>query len=248
MFFTVVHGGAADGGEYAVKFFGTNSSWAGRAAGLDGVSDGKFGALSFFFTVNSWPGATQTIFDGEQGGLQIFLSNARQLFIDAYRWTGVSRTLVCRMWSPMSLSTGQWYHAMASFDVRTTSQVHTHLYIDETSSLNSFRNLTQDVSWTTNSVYFGRSWGTPINLTAHFCLSEFYLNTDEYIDLSSESNRRKFITADVTAAYLGSDGSAPTGSTPAIYIPGNDIEVNKGYGGNFTITGSVGLCASAPSG
>jgi len=71
--------------------------------------------------------------------------------------------------------------------------------------------------------------------------SEVYFSS-EFIDLSVPANLEKFIK-DGKPVDLGGDGSSPTGTSPLMYFSGNSAAwnsgVNKGTGGNFTMTGSV---------
>lgn len=71
-------------------------------------------------------------------------------------------------------------------------------------------------------------------------LSELYFTT-EYIDFSQEANRLKFRDAFGNPVDLGSDGSKPTSTAPAIYMrfdPAN-FGKNSGTGGDFTINGTI---------
>ena len=98
-----------------------------------------------------------------------------------------------------------------------------------------------DTDWGVGSTTLGAS-----KLNA--CLSEFWVS-NEYIDLSVEANRRKFIDSSGKPVDLGSDGSTPTGTAPLIYLPNpsGTFENNAGTGGNFTVTGALTACADSPS-
>ncbi len=63
------------------------------------------------------------------------------------------------------------------------------------------------------------------------------------------ATRRKFVTAGNKPVYLGSNGSIPTGSAPAIFLSGNKDQfvVNQGTGGAFALTGSLTNAATSPS-
>jgi hypothetical protein len=66
---------------------------------------------------------------------------------------------------------------------------------------------------------------------------------DEFIDLRTESNRRKFLTVDGATEFLGDEGSLPLGAVPPIFLTisagetANDFGVNRGSGGSFTRAG-----------
>ncbi len=74
----------------------------------------------------------------------------------------------------------------------------------------------------------------------HGDIAELYW-TNEYIDLSSASNRLKFLTASGEPANLGADGSTPTGTQPLIYLANATatFQNNLGSGGNFTENGAL---------
>lgn len=78
------------------------------------------------------------------------------------------------------------------------------------------------------------------------CLSQFYMNTMEYRDLSVEANMRMFIDENSRPVFLGYDGSLPTGSKPIIFAPSGDFSANMGYGGSFTAVNSPSQCSDSP--
>eukprot|EP00951_Prasinocladus_malaysianus_P002741 scaffold19422_cov43-Prasinocladus_malaysianus.AAC.1 len=51
-------------------------------------------------------------------------------------------------------------------------------------------------------------------------MAEFYA-TREFLDMSVEANRRKFVSASGAPVLLGVDGSLPTGNAPDIYLSGD---------------------------
>ncbi len=83
--------------------------------------------------------------------------------------------------------------------------------------------------------------------------ADFWWGLGQFMDLTVEANRRKFITAAGKPANLGSDGSTPTGIAPTIYLhkaPGDDpvtfANDKSGNGNNFTIFGTLTNATSAP--
>jgi len=56
---------------------------------------------------------------------------------------------------------------------------------------------------------------------------------NEYLDISSASNRRKFIDAGGEPVDLGSDGSSPTGNQPAIFCGGSHLAADWNTGDNL---------------
>jgi hypothetical protein len=80
-------------------------------------------------------------------------------------------------------------------------------------------------------------------------MAEVYA-TNEFLDLSIESNRRKFISASGTPVNLGTDGNIPTGTQPLIYLsgPATNWNAGKNFGSwsGFTVHGTVTDCTSSP--
>lgn len=67
--------------------------------------------------------------------------------------------------------------------------------------------------------------------------------TPSFVDLTVESNRRKFIASDLSPVYLGANGEMPFGTSPATYqtmpTTSSDWLVNSGSGAAFTNPESV---------
>jgi hypothetical protein len=84
-------------------------------------------------------------------------------------------------------------------------------------------------------------------------IAEIYFAPGQYLDISDSANVEKFRTVGGKPVDLGSDGSTPTGSAPAIYLsvrPGDaasDLATNRGTGGDFTITGTLAIAGTSPS-
>lgn len=111
------------------------------------------------------------------------------------------------------------------------------------------------IPWTTEYPIVGNGYVS--GLTGHdmhgYDMAEFYLNTDEWIDISVGSNVEKFRTAGGVPASLGGTGATPTGSTPTVYLSipasfgaASDFLVNRGKGGNFSLSGTLALAATDP--
>jgi hypothetical protein len=74
------------------------------------------------------------------------------------------------------------------------------------------------------------------------CMYDMYINTAATLDMTTVSNRRKFITADLEPVDLGADGSTPTGSQPYLFLSGDaeEWETNKGSASlTFVATGDA---------
>ena len=82
------------------------------------------------------------------------------------------------------------------------------------------------------------------------CISNFYLNIDERVDLTDPANRLLFYGPSGESVGHGADGSFPTGNQPFFYAPDGDTRVNVGYGPQLVQTGggTITDCADAPVG
>ena len=87
------------------------------------------------------------------------------------------------------------------------------------------------------------------NTMLNGCLYQVYLNIEDFIDFTVESNRRKFFSAEGKPVDLGSDGSAPTGNIPILFLFGPTVSwhTNLGSGGGMTENGELTDCADSPS-
>lgn len=141
---------------------------------------------------------------------------------------------------------GTWHHFLAAF--QGTPSVITKLYID-------------DVDVTTSQVNTGgvfsipsaTNWGVANNSGGGNerlggCLSEVFFAPGQFLDLTITANRRKFIDATGKPASLGSDGSAPFGSAPLLYLknPAASAGINSGTGGNLTVNGTPTVASTHP--
>ena len=230
----------------AVTFDGTNDYL--NATSITGIADSKQGTVSvwvrmaditlpitrilWFGTATPTMGITVT---SVSGILSFFLRNSAGTVI----WNQDVGTA-------SDYTSDTWYHLCISWDLSTLT---THMYLDDVSNkgqlhtapVNALADLTT-TPYRIGSVYdnSGKFYGD---------MSELYFTT-EYLDISTESNRRKFITADGKPVNLGSNGSTPTGTQPLIYFSGEasvwNAGTNKGSGGDFTMTGAVTNSTNEP--
>jgi len=146
------------------------------------------------------------------------------------------------------LNDGAWHHCLCAWN-STTIQY----YQDDVEDLSSGESTQPggaDIEYngSTHSRIGSRMNTSPGNWL-NGDLSELYF-TNEYLDISVQSNRRKFITSGLEPADLGTDGSDPTGTAPLIYFSGVastwNAGTNAGSGGDFTMTGAVTDSANEP--
>lgn len=140
-----------------------------------------------------------------------------------------------------------WRHLLFSLDMSDSGK--RLVYLDD-AALPMTYTVYSDKDFPTTSYRVGG--GSTSSYHFQGSIAELYLHYGEFMDISIEANRRKFITADGTPAWLGNDASFPTGSAPLVYLGGrtasaSDWYVNRGTGGNFTVTGTLTDEATAVS-
>lgn len=158
--------------------------------------------------------------------------------------SGKSRIVTLRSTNTYTDSDG-WTHLLVSVDLAAGSG---HLYVngvdDEDTGVTSLTNA--NIYFTGASTwYVGRLYSNAASLPCEGDMAELWF-TNEYVDLSVQSNREKFVSGTGASAVpvdLGSDGSTPTGTQPKVYFKGAasvwNAGTNAGSGGNFGMTGSV---------
>lgn len=236
----------------AVVFDGSND-YTERGATLTGISDNTDGTISlwvlkpdtndnvnnYFFDLSDTGGVGlrgYIVRDGHAtaGG------TAALLLKDT---SGTQITLYAVGGGTFDMIDGNWHHVLMSWDASETL-----IYVDDTEANSSPATPTGvNIDYTKDKCAIGSIWNGDSKLNGE--LSEFYF-TDEYIDISVESNRRKFISAGGAPVDLGSDGSTPTSTQAIVYFKGAasvwNAGTNAGSGGNFTMTGSVADSSNEP--
>ncbi|MDP6718077.1 MAG: hypothetical protein QGF59_05475 [Pirellulaceae bacterium] len=135
-----------------------------------------------------------------------------------------------------------WVHFMFSFNATTQTQ---HFYLDGSEDLNSATNSTGTIEHTGTDHYVGALDGAASKFNGD--MADLYVNTQEYVDLSSAANRAKFYVSH-KAVDLGSDGSTPTGTAPVLFLTGavDSWHTNVGSGGGMTETGALTAASTNP--
>jgi len=165
---------------------------------------------------------------------------------------GGGTALVRRYSNETVVAASGWQHILASWDLTSIGSPVFNAYLTDAAvtwqvSPNILVGGTE-IDYTDTDFFMG-AFGAAADQPVNGCLSEVYINEAEYLDITVESNRRKFISAGGKPVELGSDGSDPTGTAPIIYLPNvyTSFQTNAGSGGNFTVTGALTDCATAPS-
>lgn len=229
-------------------------SW-NRFVGVSGVSDGRLGTLSFWYNAPSSPDPdVRCIIAGgelpEMGPVVVHTLPSNQLAVIV---RGVSNDPMITFIKSGDIVLDQWNHIMASWEhtFPVDSAANLTLYINgvEITTGKTQTNTDEDLNyltgaWTQGQDRLGDTQNTPLV----GCLSEFYLNTDERVDLTDSDNRERFRSASGDAVNIGGDGSGVTGSQPAFYASNGELNPNAGYAPNLpVIAGAVFNCATAPT-
>jgi hypothetical protein len=234
----------------AADFDGTNDYLT--KATMTGQAASKKGIISCWLRADVFAGYLFTAVDfGTSSEVFTFVFGPTQLYIAG---ANISSSTGFNIAANVVLSTATWYHLLLSWDLSASA---THFYINDgnekdIATVNNVE-ISYDLvdNWTVGAYEQDAAFGGG-NLV-NGCVAEFYFAPGQYLDFSVESNRRKFIDASLNPVSLGATGSTPTGTAPLIYLHLDDAEtasnfaVNRGTGGNLTVTGALGTCASSPS-
>lgn len=138
-----------------------------------------------------------------------------------------------------NLMSGQgWHHLLFAWDMTGVS-FGGSLYIDDIATSFSVSQYAQvSIPWSQFDQANMLSYIIGGTSLFNGCFGQCYVNTQEFLDFTIVSNRRKFITATIGRVDLGTNGELPTGTSPSFYLTGgaSDITMNKG---NFVVTDNV---------
>jgi hypothetical protein len=139
-----------------------------------------------------------------------------------------------------------WNHLLVAFDGGASPVGQAYINDTVLARTDSVAPTTGDARWSGANHACGANITGATKLVGD--LAEVYA-TSEYLDISIEANRRKFIDAAGKPADLGADGSAPTGTAPLIFFSGDTVDwhTNKGSGGGYTENGALTTAATSPS-
>lgn len=230
----------------AVYFDGTND-YLLRGADLTGLADGKTVTGSLWLRRTTL-GVAQKLYANTVAtgpGFQLQLTSGGAVELQA---RNAADTEILRVNVQTTLITdSNWHHILFSID--TANSAGNKIYIDgvdQTLSYNTNINDTIDFTRANHAV------GSLVTGSQKFPgdIADFWLDFNTFIDLSSAANRARFRSATGTPMYLGEDGSLPTGSTPDIFLSGDEPtwHVNRGTGGGFTETGALAVSSIHPAG
>jgi hypothetical protein len=224
----------------AVDFDGT-SSYLVKSTDLTGVADGKSGIFSGWVRVDEPPGGTRFVLSNTSQFFAVGIDSNQKVQVVGF--TAGSVKILEMLTTTTHPPSPNWMHVLASWDLATSSS---NLYLNGSNVLAGGATLTNDTI-----DYVRGAWAVANNTSgtnyADLAASELYFAPNQYLDLSVQANREKFIK-DGKPVSLGATGSLPTGTAPAIYLPNRAalVGTNAGSGGNFNINGAPKDANSTP--
>jgi hypothetical protein len=226
----------------SLRFYGATT--LARGADFSTNADGKEGIISFMVRLTGDDDEAMFVYASEGPRFRIERTTGGKWLIRGQNSAGDT---ILELVSEASY--GQeagWHHVLASWDLANGVG---ELYINDVDDLADGAVLTDDtIDYTRSDHYIAHSAGS-----GQFQgeIAALYVNLAEYIDITDEDVRRRFVApaslgdADETViwvpVWLDSDGAYPTSSQPILYLYDDAASgnVNRGTGGNLTATGTL---------
>lgn len=214
----------------AVRFKGELSSWLIQYSKLS-LTDSKFMTCSFWVLPTDASSSETFIWAMGNGGFPrmwikiLDTATNPRLYINIQEAAGTP-VLYDNTIDDLPLVLNAWNHVLFSVNVTSGSLQHS-VYINDVLSTGTPATLaTGDIPWTkagTTSFVntFMDNTGNNGIGTLDGDICDFWMDMDNYIDFSVVSNRRKFIDSDYRPERLGISGEFPTGSSPIVFISGD---------------------------
>lgn len=222
---------SASGYQIPLSVFDGTNDYLSRGADFTGLVDGKSGILSFWVVAGDTSGATEYLYNNTGDYFRITINTSGVLAVIGFPSAGGA---ILRLDGTAAIDDGVPHHIMASWDLATAAG---HLYVDGVTDLSSSTLTNNTIDYARGNQYVGAAF----NATSKFSgsLGQFYLNFNNYIDLSNSTNRAKFYNGN--PVDFGADGSTPTGSAPILFLNNvyTSFQTNLGSGGGTTLTGTL---------
>lgn len=228
----------------AVKFDGAND-WLKREGALTGAADSENFLMSLWFNVLGSDDENTRIWIDSSSRILLSRTPSNKLEF----WVRTSAPLMLWHFNSTasfnsSTNTG-WHHLLiaAQLDVTPVGLV----FLDDSALAKSDNTapVNGSIDFTTADHFVAANDGSG---KFNGELAEFYL-TNEFLDISVEANRRKFIDGNGFPVDLSANGSTPTGTAPLVFFSGATASwhINKGSGQGFTEVGALTDAATNPS-
>lgn len=130
------------------------------------------------------------------------------------------------------LDNTNWNHVLFSLDMSDSATM--RVYINDTqAALSAGTYNAGNIDFTVSNYAVAAAYNGANALNGQ--MAELWMEAGRYVDLTVESNRRKFRSASGTPQYLGVDGSLPFGRQPHFFLTGDATgwHINKGRAGGF---------------
>lgn len=230
----------------AVHFDGTND-YLTRGGELTGAVESDNFLLSIWFNLTGGDGVEMDIFRSTGSDVNFSREAGNKLAI-TLRQVGIGTSWVARSDNDFTtISNAGWNHILiaAQLDATPVAQI----YLND--AVLAFTNVTgpvdRPISFTGQTDWAVGAFPTGV-VKLNGDLAEVWVDA-QFLDISVESNRRKFIDADGFPVDLGSDGSTPTGTAPIAFFSGSTDtwHTNDGSGGGYTENGALTDADTSPS-
>jgi len=229
----------------AVNFDGSNDRLQ-RAGDLTGVVNGDKFLASLWFNMAGSDGVLQNFIANGTLGYRITRTAANRLLVR------LRTSVPTNLWDFESTATFTvatnpgWNHLLVTANLVASPVAHIFVNDAVLAGTEATAPTTGDISWSAGNHFIGIDDSGLARYDGD--LSELYF-TDEFLDISVESNRRKFIDGDGFPVDVGSDGSLPTGTAPLVFFngPTDTWHTNEGSGGGFTENGALTDALTSPS-
>ena len=222
----------------AATFDGANDHLATGGA-LTGAANSKLWTVSFWFKRGDIS-RDQHIISSSGAGARVRFRSDNTIEANAEDEIDVE-VLEIRS-ATANTDTSGWHHYLMSLDMSDSGK--RHIYVDDSEDFGvATPYADEELDFTKGD----HSVGATTTPTGRYdgCLSELWNGQGVYFDFSDEGNRRKFISSDLKAVDLGSDGSRPNGTAPIIYLanPFGTFELNLGAAPeDYSVTGALTDC------
>lgn len=229
----------------AVAFDGTND-YLTRGANLDNVVNTKVGTFSAWVRMNGAMGSGARIFNASTFDRFVVDTNDGTRFrVMLLNGAGAG---IGNFYTYGGKTTGRWYHLLASWDLANNQRLFYVNGVDDHELAWDAALVNDNIGYTAGAANWSVGARPDGFAKWNGDIAELWFDHDQFIDITLEENRRKFITANGRPADLGNDGSMPTGSIPDVYLSGDaaDFPKNNGSGGDFTVTGALADAATSP--
>jgi len=218
--------------------------------GLTGAADSSLNLTSIWFKVDDAGGdgnlmvlgqnstSSYSVVRNAAGKIEINLENSAATVL----WNFTSTE------SYNSTTNTGWHNLLFAVNLGATPTASVFVDNEVLAGTNNTGPITGTIDYTVADWAIGATTAGANKLTGS--LSDFYM-TNEFLDVTDAAIRLKFIDTSASPvlepAFLGVDGSKPTGNVPLMFFTGSlaasiaNWQVNAGSGGGFTDNGDIFL-------